>query len=211
MCSSDRSLKSKVLPGPISIFSEFCPDGLVRAVSGTNCRAASRLEKVVLDSRCSGGNEIDPRRGGRGGLLQEGGQRLRLVTGLNLLDVRHVAGVESLRADESERERRRRLKDLRRFTSTSRSRPEAASLNLGESFYASSLDHEALVLRPAPAGATPTLKPLKEYVSEHLVVREIVEFFAVPDAFETLHFPFGQLNRKFRKGSTRLSQGKFAI
>ena len=113
MCSSDRSLNAKVLPGPTPIFASFARIALSLGVSGTNCSAASRYsKKFCLDAGGGGRNEIDLRRGGRGGLLQESGKRPRLVAGLNLLDVRHVAGIEELRADKRERERRRRSEDL---------------------------------------------------------------------------------------------------
>ncbi|MCY1223907.1 hypothetical protein D9M72_360470 [compost metagenome] len=45
-------------------------------------------------------------------MSKESGKRLRLVAGLNFLDVRHVVGVEELGTESRERERRRRSEDL---------------------------------------------------------------------------------------------------
>ena len=113
MCSSDRSLKSKVLPGPTPILASFARIALSRRRLGDELqRGVEILEEVVLDPGGGGGKELDLRRGRRGWLLQEGGKRLRLVAGLDFLDVRHVVGVEELGADQRERERRGRSEDL---------------------------------------------------------------------------------------------------
>src|SRR5436305_51787 len=70
------------------------------------------LVEVFLDSLGGSRDEIDLWRGGRRGLLEERGERLRLVSRLHLLHVRHVNGIKELSAEKGEGEGGRRGKDL---------------------------------------------------------------------------------------------------
>ena len=113
LCSSERSLNSNVLPGPMPMRRQPGADLLVlRRLGHELQRGVEILVEVLLDPRRRGREEIDLRRGGRRGLLEERGERLRLVARLHLLHVRHVLGIEELRAEEGERERRGRAEDL---------------------------------------------------------------------------------------------------
>ena len=113
LCSSDSSLKSKVLPGPTPILASFARIALSLAVSGTNCRAASRYSKKLslIPAVVAGRKSIAGAAGGAG-CLRKAESGCSLVSGLDLLDVRHVVRVEELGADKRERERRRRPEDL---------------------------------------------------------------------------------------------------
>src|SRR5256885_9673080 len=95
LCSSDKSLNSKVLPGPMPILASFARIALSRAVSGTNCRAASRYWKKLslIPAVVAGRKSIFGAAGG-GGRFREAGKRRRLLPGGNFLAVRHVAGLE---------------------------------------------------------------------------------------------------------------------
>src|SRR6266550_6098218 len=70
------------------------------------------LVEVFLDSLGGSRDEIDLWRGRRRGLLEERGERLRLVSRLNFLYVRHVPGIKELSAEKSEGEGGRRGKDF---------------------------------------------------------------------------------------------------
>src|SRR6266550_4431372 len=70
------------------------------------------LVEVFLDSPGASGEEIDLWRGRRRGLLEERGERLRLVSRLHPLYVRHVPGIKELSAEKSEGEGGRRGKDF---------------------------------------------------------------------------------------------------
>ena len=84
MCSSDRSLNAKVLPGPMPILASFARIALSLGVSGTNCRAASRYWKKLslIPAVVAGRNSIFGAAGGvpaggvaAGGLAAAAGQR----------------------------------------------------------------------------------------------------------------------------------------
>src|SRR5258708_3987497 len=70
------------------------------------------LVEVFLDSLGGSRDEIDLWRGRRRGLLEERGERLRLVSRLNFLHVRHVPGIKELSAEKGEGEGGRRGKDF---------------------------------------------------------------------------------------------------
>src|SRR6059058_1230651 len=70
------------------------------------------IVEVFLDSLGGSREEIDPWRGRRRGLLEERGERLRLVPRLHLHDIRHVFGIKELGPEKGERETSRRGKDL---------------------------------------------------------------------------------------------------
>src|SRR6266481_5668734 len=70
------------------------------------------LVEVFLDSLGGSRDEIDLWRGRRRGLLEERGERLRLVSRLNFLHVRHVFGIKELSAEKGEGEGGRRGKDF---------------------------------------------------------------------------------------------------
>src|SRR5437899_1044254 len=54
------------------------------------------LEEVRFDPRSGGRKQVGLRRGGRCGLFQERRERLDLISGLNLLHVRHICRIEEL-------------------------------------------------------------------------------------------------------------------
>src|SRR5437016_9983639 len=66
------------------------------------------LVEVFLDSLGGSRDEIDLWRGRRRRLLEERGERLRLVSRLNLFHVRHVRGIKELSAEKGESEVGRR-------------------------------------------------------------------------------------------------------
>src|SRR5947199_3944499 len=70
------------------------------------------LVEVFLDSLGGSREEIDLWRGRRRGLLEETGERLRLVSRLNFLHIRHVPGIKELSAEKGEGEGGRRGKDF---------------------------------------------------------------------------------------------------
>src|SRR6266513_4337135 len=70
------------------------------------------LVEVFLDSLGGSRDEIDLWRGRRRGLLEERGERLRLVSRLNFLHVPHVLGIKELGAEKGEGEGSRRGKDF---------------------------------------------------------------------------------------------------
>ena len=94
------SLKSKVLPATdADAWASFARIAFSSGPAGANCKAKSRyLKKPVLAISLSILGKFDRRRRGRRGLLEEGGERLHLVTGLHLDHVGHVRRVEKLRA-----------------------------------------------------------------------------------------------------------------
>src|SRR5882724_12498577 len=70
------------------------------------------LVEVFLDSLGGSWDEIDLWRGRRRGLLEERGERLRLVARLHLLYVRQVPWIKELSAEKGEGEGGRRGKDF---------------------------------------------------------------------------------------------------
>src|SRR5438552_2451202 len=70
------------------------------------------LVEVFLDSLGGSRDKIDLWRGRRRGLLEERGERLRFVSRLNFLHVRHVPGIKELSAEKGEREGSRRGKNF---------------------------------------------------------------------------------------------------
>ncbi|MNF98142.1 hypothetical protein D3C84_809950 [compost metagenome] len=75
-------------------------------------RGRQVLEEVGLDALRGGRHESNLRRSGRRGLMEEGGQRLDLVSRLHLLDIRHVGRIEQLGADQRQCEGRRGTEHL---------------------------------------------------------------------------------------------------
>ena len=111
--SSERSLKSKVLPGADAdarksganfLFVLLRRERTAARNRDTRRNSSSRAPCRFLESR--------PRRGSRRRLLQIGRKRLHLVAGLNLFDVLHVGRVEQLGAISRERELRARPEHL---------------------------------------------------------------------------------------------------
>src|SRR5437763_12800514 len=66
------------------------------------------LVEVFLDSPGGSRDESDPWRGRGRGLLEERGERLRLVFRLHYLHIRHVSGIQKLSAEKGEGEWGRR-------------------------------------------------------------------------------------------------------
>ena len=84
---------------------------LVRHRDELQCRVEI-FEEILLDPGGRGRHEVDGRGGGRRGLPEECGKRLRLVACLYLHHVWHVARIEELGAEDGQCERRRRLEVL---------------------------------------------------------------------------------------------------
>ncbi|MNX56172.1 hypothetical protein D3C86_869590 [compost metagenome] len=70
-------------------------------------RGRQVLEEIGLDTLRGGRHESDLRCSGWRGLMEESGQRLDLVTRLQLLDIWHVSRIEQLGADQCQCERGR--------------------------------------------------------------------------------------------------------
>src|SRR6266849_4620534 len=102
LCSSERSLKSKILPVPMPI----------RPRRGELQGEVEILEEVRLHHLLVDLGEIDGRGRRWRGLLEEGRQWLHLVARLDLDYVRHIGRIEELRAIGRGRELRGGTKHL---------------------------------------------------------------------------------------------------
>src|SRR4030095_15441341 len=77
LCSSERFLNSKVLPGPDADTRESGPDILVLWRRWDELEGGVQiLEEVCLDPLRGGREEIDLRRDGRRGVFEDGGKEL---------------------------------------------------------------------------------------------------------------------------------------